>query len=82
MKKTIFCVGFEVLTAVVTNSTIFWHITPCSPLSVNRRFGGKYRLHLQSRKISQARNQSESPAGLRLALSKGPNKAGDLPPFT
>jgi hypothetical protein len=34
-------------------STIFWDITPCSPLSVNRRFGGTYRLHLQVRKISQ-----------------------------
>jgi hypothetical protein len=28
-------------------STIFWSITPCSPLSVNRRFGATYRLHLQ-----------------------------------
>jgi hypothetical protein len=31
-------------------STIFWDITPCSPLSVNRRFGGTYRFHLQGRK--------------------------------
>jgi hypothetical protein len=31
-------VGFEVLTAVVMKSTIFWDIKPCSPLSVNRRF--------------------------------------------
>jgi hypothetical protein len=30
-------VGFEVLTAVVMKSTIFWNITPCSPLKVNRR---------------------------------------------
>jgi hypothetical protein len=30
-------------------STIFWNITPCSPLSVNRSFGGTYRLHLQGR---------------------------------
>jgi hypothetical protein len=44
------CVGFEVLTAVVMNSTIFWDIMPCSPLSVNRRFGGTYYLHLQGRK--------------------------------
>jgi hypothetical protein len=29
--------------------TIFSDITPCSPLKVNRRFGGTYRLHLQSR---------------------------------
>jgi hypothetical protein len=27
-----------------------WDITPCSPLNVNRRFGGTYRLHLQDRK--------------------------------
>jgi hypothetical protein len=43
-------VGFEALTAVVMTSTIFWDITPCIPLSVNRRFGGTYRLHLQGRK--------------------------------
>jgi hypothetical protein len=29
---------------------IFWDITPCRPLSVNRRFGGTYRLQLQDRK--------------------------------
>jgi hypothetical protein len=31
-------------------SIIFWDMTPCSPLSVNRRFGGTYRLHLQGRR--------------------------------
>jgi hypothetical protein len=31
-------------------SIIFWDMTPCSPLSFNRRFGGAYRLHLQSRR--------------------------------
>jgi hypothetical protein len=31
-------------------SIIFWDITPCSPLSVNRSFGGTYRFHLQGRK--------------------------------
>jgi hypothetical protein len=34
--------------------------TLCSPLKVSRRFGGTYRLHLQVRKISRARNQRES----------------------
>jgi hypothetical protein len=34
--------GFEVLTAVVMKSTVFWDITPCSPLKVNRRFRGIY----------------------------------------
>jgi hypothetical protein len=37
-------------TSKILKSTIFWDITPCSPLSVNRRFGGTYRLHLQGRK--------------------------------
>jgi branched-subunit amino acid transport protein len=31
-------VGFEVFTALVMKSIIFWDIYPCSPLSVNRRF--------------------------------------------
>jgi hypothetical protein len=49
-------VGFEVLTVVVVKSTIFWVIALCTPLKVNRRFGGTYRLHLQGGRISQARN--------------------------
>jgi hypothetical protein len=36
-----YSVGFEDLTSVV----IFWDITPCSPLKVNRRFGETCRLH-------------------------------------
>jgi hypothetical protein len=40
-------------------STIFCDITPCSPLKVNGRFGGMYRIHLQGR-INRARYQSES----------------------
>jgi hypothetical protein len=28
-------VGVEILTAVVMKSTVFWDITPCSPLKVN-----------------------------------------------
>jgi hypothetical protein len=42
-------VGFYVLIAVVMKSTIFWDITPCSPLKVNRRFGGTYRIYSQGR---------------------------------
>jgi hypothetical protein len=38
-------VGFEVLTAVVTKSSIFWYITLHSPLRVNQRFSA---LHLLS----------------------------------
>jgi hypothetical protein len=31
-------VGFEVLTAVVMKSSIFWDITQCNPFKVNRSF--------------------------------------------
>jgi hypothetical protein len=41
-------------------SSVFWDITPCSPLKANRRFGGTCRLHLQGRRISRSRNQRES----------------------
>jgi hypothetical protein len=27
--------GFEVLTAVSKNSTVFWDVTPCSPVEVH-----------------------------------------------
>jgi hypothetical protein len=36
-------VEFEVFTAVVMKSIIFWDMTPCSLLSGTRRFGGTYR---------------------------------------
>jgi hypothetical protein len=39
---------------------IFWDETPCSSLKVNWRFGGKYYLHLQGWRISQAVNQHET----------------------
>jgi hypothetical protein len=48
---------------IVIQNTIFWDITSCSPLSVNRRFGGTYRLHLQGRR----NNLSKKPARKHLA---------------
>jgi hypothetical protein len=33
-------VGFEVLTAVVMNRSIFCDVTPCSSVKVSRRIGG------------------------------------------
>jgi hypothetical protein len=39
-------------------STIFWDITPCSPLKVSWCFRGAYGLHLQSQIISRVRNLS------------------------
>jgi hypothetical protein len=44
--KSCVTVRFEVLTAAFVKSSIFWDITPCSPLKVNRRFGGTCRLHI------------------------------------
>jgi hypothetical protein len=34
-------------------STVFWDITPCSPLKVNKRFGGRYLLYVQDRSINK-----------------------------
>jgi hypothetical protein len=45
---------------MVMKSFIFWDITPCSTAKVNRCFVETYRLHLQWRRVSQARNQHES----------------------
>jgi hypothetical protein len=53
-------VGFEVLTAVVMKSSVFWDKTPCSLVKVNWCFGETYRLHLQGRRVKQARNQHEA----------------------
>jgi hypothetical protein len=57
----------------------FWDIRRCSPL-VNRRFRGTYRLHLQGRRISQARNQRESmwQADPMLGLFFNPEDGGDI----
>jgi hypothetical protein len=38
-------------------STIFWDVTMCCPLKVNQYFVGTYRLHLQGKRVSQAKNQ-------------------------
>jgi hypothetical protein len=46
------CAGFEVITAVVIKRTVFWDITPRISLKVDRRFGGKYCLDLQGRRIN------------------------------
>jgi hypothetical protein len=68
-------VGFEVLTALTMKSSVFWDITLTSPVKVNRRFRGTYRLSLRDRRVSQQRNhyevgskQSRHHAGFLLAL--------------
>jgi hypothetical protein len=50
----------EVLTAMVMKSPSFWVTIPCSPLKINRCFRRICRLHLQGRRISQARHQHEA----------------------
>jgi hypothetical protein len=42
-----FFVGFEVFTAVIAKSYIFWDVTLYSTVKVSRRFRGTYCLHLQ-----------------------------------
>jgi hypothetical protein len=51
--------GFEVLTPVVINSSVFCNVAACSPLKVNRRLGGTFSLNIRFRIISRARNQRE-----------------------
>jgi hypothetical protein len=71
-------VGFEVLTPVVMESTIFWNITPCTPLKFNRRFGGTYRLHLYGRRISRVLLATNFHAGFSLRLFIDPEKGGEM----
>jgi hypothetical protein len=62
-------IGVEVLTAVVIKSAIFWDITPCSLLKVNRCFGGTYCLHFQGRKICRERSQVANRAFTQVSYS-------------
>jgi hypothetical protein len=66
-------VGFEVFTAVVMKYIISWDMTLCSLSSFSRRFGGKYRLHLQGRRNKFSKNQLASrwpPPKHRLKLDE------------
>jgi hypothetical protein len=50
LMTVVLIIAAKLQTTPALKSTIFWNITPRSPLSVNRRFGGTYRLNLQGRK--------------------------------
>jgi hypothetical protein len=56
-------------------SIVFWDITPCSLLKVNRRFGGTYRLHLQGRRALLV---TCFHAGFLLSLYVNPEDVGDM----
>jgi hypothetical protein len=43
----LFCSILYIQSYIKVKSTIYWNITPCSPLKLNRRFGGTCLLHLQ-----------------------------------
>jgi hypothetical protein len=51
LKEPVLLVGFEVLTAVAMESSVFWNIRPCTPLKIDRHFGGTNRLHLNGRRM-------------------------------
>jgi hypothetical protein len=54
--------------AVTMKNAVFWDVAQCRHC-VSRRFGGKYRLHLQGRnKNLRARDRREQAAADRLSL--------------
>jgi hypothetical protein len=54
--KRFWYVGFKVITGMIIGSSVFWDIMQCSPLKVDRPFGGIYNLDLQGR-MRRVRNQ-------------------------
>lgn len=48
---------FSVAAVPQVSPTVFWGITLCNQLKIIRRFGITRRLHLQVRRMGQARNQ-------------------------
>jgi hypothetical protein len=45
---------------LISKCSVFWDVTPCSPVKFNRRFGGICRFHLKGRRINQERNRYEA----------------------
>jgi hypothetical protein len=56
-------------TFVILKNSIFWDVTPCSMLKVNRRFGGICSFHFHGRRIHQARNKHEAVNKQRVCLA-------------
>jgi hypothetical protein len=59
--ELLFCyVGFQVLTAVVMKSSVFWAVKTWSLVDIHGRFGRTYCLVLYIRRLSQARSYKQS----------------------
>jgi hypothetical protein len=54
-------VAFEAVTAMIVQNTLLWILRPYN-LERTWHFGGAYRLYLQGRNGSKARNQSKRAA--------------------
>jgi hypothetical protein len=61
---------------MIMKSSIFWVVTSCCSLKVNRRFGGKFRPHLQGRK--KAKENLLSTCFYASFLSFHPENGGDI----
>jgi hypothetical protein len=66
-------VRYEVFKAVTTKNAVFWDVAP-SRSCANRRFGGKYCIHLQGRKNPRERNHREQMAAV--CCLQQPDRAG------
>jgi hypothetical protein len=53
-------VRFQVLTVVSVKRTLFWEVTQCNPVDVHRRFGRRYCLYIQARRVSQATSKNKA----------------------
>jgi hypothetical protein len=58
-------------------SSVFWDITPCSPLQVYRRFEETCRLHIRGRRMSHSRNQHETGDKQSNRLAEIPDYVGN-----
>jgi hypothetical protein len=65
------CVKFEVLTAMTTKSNILWVVIPCS-LVVVQHFTAMHCLHLQSQRVSEAKQSARSKWETELANFSDP----------
>jgi hypothetical protein len=53
-------VGVEVLKTVIMKKSVFWVTMQCSLFKISLYLGATFRLHLQGRRINQARSQHDA----------------------